>query len=65
MAKLVCGQFADRTGILPKIYPRCTGRCGSCGVDCSQPRIQQDYEKLLFLDKQKDLGAENIRALFV
>ena len=65
VAKLVCDQFADRTGILPKIYPRCTGRCGSCGVDCSQPRIQQDYEKLLFLDKQKDLGAENIRALFV
>jgi hypothetical protein len=65
LAKQVCSQFADRTKLLSKIYPPCTGQCSGCSVDCSQPRIQRDYETLLLLDKQKDLGAENIRALFV
>ena len=64
LADLVCWQFSDRSKILPRIYPHCTGACGHCKIACNQPRIQKDYEKLLELEKQKNLGTEKIQALF-
>lgn len=64
LADLVCWQFSDRSKILPRVYPNCTGQCDHCTVSCNQLRIQRDYEKLLELEKQKNLGTEKIQALF-
>ena len=64
LADLVCQQFADREKILPKVYPPCNGNCRACTVACNQRRLQQDYEKLLQLEKDRNLGTENIKALF-